>query len=72
MTPFDEHGLDYIRVGIAKVNPADDIGTTIIKSIQDQSDSASNSVFIIVMILVCLVGASIYIVLKDRSIENKE
>lgn len=72
MTPFDEQGLDYVRVGVAKINPADDIGTAIIKSLEDQSDSASSSIFVVILILVCLVGASIYIVLKDRSIESKD
>lgn len=65
MTPIDE-GKDYVRVGIAKANPADEVGLSLLDKITKELTKSSMGVFILILISFALVGIVMFCLYRKR------
>jgi ABC-type multidrug transport system permease subunit len=65
MTPF-EQGKDYIRVGVAKINPDDRIGESLIEKYRKNLTDLDSIILLIVLLLITMILISVYACLKTR------
>ena len=70
MTPVD-NGEDYIRVGIAKANPSDEVGLSLLDKISKELTKSSLGVFLLILLSLILVGAILFCLYRKRS-TNRE
>ena len=66
MTPV-ENGEEFIRVGIAKANPSDEVGLSLLDKIQKELTKSSLGVFIVILLSLILVGAVLFCLYKKRN-----
>lgn len=65
MTPLDE-GDDFVRVGIAKANPSDEVGLSLLDKITKELTKSSLGVFIVILLSLTLVGAVLFCLYRKR------
>ena len=65
MTPLDEEGEDYIRIGIAKANPSDTIGRDLLEKAKRYHESSAKTGFWIILIFVGLIVFGAYACIKN-------
>lgn len=65
MTPL-EAGEDFIRVGIAHVNPADDIGTSLIEKYRRALEDADSYMLFVALLLASMGLCAVYVCLKNK------
>ena len=66
MTPYDEHGLDYIQIGIAKANPSDTIGEDLLEKSRQYHEEIVADTFWIILIMICLVIGACYACVRHQ------
>jgi hypothetical protein len=69
MTPV-EKGEEYIRVGIARANPSDEVGLSLLEKITKELTKSSLGVFILILVSLILVGAILFCLYRKR--KNRE
>ena len=67
MTPMDEHNKDYIRIGIAKANPSDTIGSDLLEKAKRYHESSAKSVFWVIILFVSLIIVASYLCIKQQA-----
>lgn len=65
MTPIDA-GQEYIQVGIAKANPSDEVGLSLLEKITKELTKSSLGVFILILLSLILVGAILFCLYRKR------
>lgn len=67
MTPMDEHGEDYIRIGIANANPSDTIGKDLLDKAKRYHESSAQSAFWVIIMFVGLIVGGAYACMKHQA-----
>jgi hypothetical protein len=65
MTPVD-NGEEYIRVGLARANPSDEVGLSLLEKITKELTKSSLGVFILILLSLILVGAILFCLYRKR------
>ena len=66
MTSYDEHNKNYLQVGIAEINPDDNIGETLVEKFKRFHDESSLFVLAMLFLLLVLGGCAIFVVIKKK------
>jgi hypothetical protein len=66
MTPYDERFQSYLQIGIAEINPDDNIGEALVQKYIKYNEESSLFILTIIFIFILLFGCTLFVVIRKK------